>query len=408
MSNDLQEIEICSFCGTHKDQRKKLIVSGDVAICDYCTNLCHDLIINNNTDNNYQNFEDSNFHIDALSIYEHLNEHVIGQNDAKIALSVAIANHYKRIYHPPDDLVMQKGNILMIGPTGSGKTLLAKVIAKMLNVPFVVVDATSLTEAGYVGDDVDTMISMLLREAGGSVSLAEKGIIFLDEVDKITRKSESPSITRDVSGEGVQQALLKLVEGAKCKVNVNGIGKNLENKTEVVDTQNILFIAGGAFVGLNDIIKRRMHGGSLGFTSTVQSDSTHTRELFYNKVTPDDLVKYGLIPEFVGRFSVNISLNALNKDELLKVMVNVKNNFIDQYKYLFSLDDIDLEFEQEALEKMIDNCFELRTGARGIQNELEHVLMPHMFYITDYKKKGITKINITKDLVEKPKKIVYE
>ena len=400
-----QQHEICSFCGTHKDKRKKLIVSGDVGICDYCIDLCHDLVLKDvkPDDEKEQQMMDALRDVDAINIFDHLSKHVVGQDNAKITLSVAIANHYKRIMHPPNDLEIQKGNVLLMGPTGSGKTLLAKTAAKFLRVPFVIADATSLTEAGYVGDDVESMISMLLQEAGGDIALAERGIIFVDEIDKIARKSESTSITRDVSGEGVQQALLKLIEGTKCRIPMNGGRKHPDGKMDVVDTKNILFIAGGAFVGLNDIIKSRVKGTGMGFNAEINNKKDESMLI---QVLPDDLTKFGLIPEFVGRFATSIAVEDLNKKQLIEVMTKVKNNLIDQYTYLFSIDKVKLKFSKTAIDQIAENCLKLKTGARGIQSELERVLMPHMFHISEYKKQNILEINISQDLVKNPTKLI--
>jgi ATP-dependent Clp protease ATP-binding subunit ClpX len=401
MSDEEKQIEICSFCGTHKDKRKKLIVSGEVAICDHCIDLCNDLMINDIKPDS--EIIESLSEVDALEIYAHLNNYVIGQEKAKKVLSVAIANHYKRISKPSKDIEIQKGNVLLLGPTGSGKTLLAKSAARFLKVPFVIADATSLTEAGYVGDDVESMISMLLQEAGGEISLAERGIIFIDEIDKIARKSESTSITRDVSGEGVQQALLKLIEGTKCRIPANGGRKHPDGNMNVIDTRNILFIVGGAFVGMNDIIKTRIQGTGMGFSATVRKVDDMS---FLSQVNPDDLTKFGLIPEFVGRFATMINVEDLTKEQLIEVMTKVKNNFIDQYKYIFGIDGIKLKFTKGAIEEMANNCIKLKTGARGIQSEIERVLLPHMFNVKQYKKNAITEINISLDQVNNPKELI--
>jgi ATP-dependent Clp protease ATP-binding subunit ClpX len=390
----------CSFCGNHKDVVKKLIVGDSSAICSECIELCNELIIGDNEDST---IEADPSRYDALSIKDYVDQYVIGQDNAKMVLSVAIANHFKRITYPPKNLEIQKGNILLIGPTGSGKTLLAKTVAKYLNVPFIVADATSLTEAGYVGDDVESMISMLLSAAGGDVKLAERGIIFIDEIDKIARKSESTSITRDVSGEGVQQALLKLVEGTVCRIPAGGGRKHPGGDMIEVNTKNILFIAGGAYVGLTDIIKTRLKGTTIGFGAEITNNEC-TADL--NLVTPDDLTKFGMIPEFIGRFTTSVSLTDLNKEQLLHVLTDVKNNYIEQYKYLFSIDEVELSFDSLALEKIVDNCLKLKTGARGLHTEIEKALIPHMFQISNYKKNGINKININQELIVHPKSML--
>jgi ATP-dependent Clp protease ATP-binding subunit ClpX len=390
----------CSFCGNHKDVVKKLIVGDSSAICSECIELCNELIIGDNEDST---IEADPSRYDALSIKDYVDQYVIGQDNAKMVLSVAIANHFKRITYPPKNLEIQKGNILLIGPTGSGKTLLAKTVAKYLNVPFIVADATSLTEAGYVGDDVESMISMLLSAAGGDVKLAERGIIFIDEIDKIARKSESTSITRDVSGEGVQQALLKLVEGTVCRIPAGGGRKHPGGDMIEVNTKNVLFIAGGAYVGLTDIIKSRLKGTTIGFGAEI-TNNDFTADL--NLVTPDDLTKFGMIPEFIGRFTTSVSLTDLNKEQLLHVLTDVKNNYIEQYKYLFSIDEVELSFDSLALEKIVDNCLKLKTGARGLHTEIERALIPHMFQISNYKKNGINKININQELIVHPKSMI--
>jgi ATP-dependent Clp protease ATP-binding subunit ClpX len=319
-------------------------------------------------------------------------------------LSVAISNHYKRINNFSKDIEISKSNVLMIGPTGSGKTLLAKSVAKYLNVPFVVADATSLTEAGYVGEDVESMISMLLAKADGDVALAERGIVFIDEIDKISRKGESTSITRDVSGEGVQQALLKLVEGTECRVNSSGgKRKNPQGEMIEVNTKNILFIAGGAFTGLDTIVKNRLQGSSIGFGAEVKSKND---QVSLSLVTPEDLTKYGMIPEFIGRFTTAVVLEELEKEQLVKILTSVKNSFIDQYKYLFNIDGINLKFTKDAIVQLADNCVMLKTGARGLHYEVEKTLLPHMFHISQYKEKNITELTITKELVLYPKNIL--
>jgi ATP-dependent Clp protease ATP-binding subunit ClpX len=391
----------CSFCNAHKDSVTRLIVSEEVAICSNCVDLCNHLIKEEKKSEQLKTVLKNS---DAYSIKKHLDKHVIGQDQAKIVLSVAISNHYKRINNFSKDVEIAKSNVLMIGPTGSGKTLLAKSVARYLNVPFVVADATSLTEAGYVGEDVESMISMLLAKAEGDVSLAERGIVFIDEIDKISRKGESVSITRDVSGEGVQQALLKLVEGTNCRINSDGgKRKNPHGDMIEINTKNILFIAGGAFNNLDKIVKSRLQGSSIGFGADVKSKD---EAVDLTLVTPEDLTKFGMIPEFIGRFTTSVVLEDLTKEQLVKILTSVKNSFIDQYKYLFSIDGIDLKFTKDAIIQLADNCILLKTGARGLHYEVEKTLLPHMFHISQYKENNITEVVITKDLVLKPKHIL--
>ena len=400
MTQENNKIDHCSFCGNHKDVVKKLIVSESVSICSDCIDLCTQLIKDDVT---IEVDKDASPNLDPVEIKAYLDKYVIGQSSAKMVLSVAIANHYKRIENPPKDLEISKGNILLVGPTGSGKTLLAKTVAKFLNVPLVVADATSLTEAGYVGDDVESMISMLVNAAGGDVKLAEKGIVFVDEIDKIARKSEGTSITRDVSGEGVQQALLKLVEGTTCRIPASGGRKHPGGDMLEVNTKNILFIAGGAFVGLKDIVKSRKKGTTIGFGAAIQSSS---EQVNLEHVTPDDLTRFGMIPEFIGRFTTTVTLEDLNKEQLLRVLTEIKNNYISQYQYLFDLDKVKLTFDPDSLDQIAENCLKLKTGARGLHTEIEKVLMPHMYNLKNYTKNEISEINISRGLVLEPKSLL--
>jgi ATP-dependent Clp protease ATP-binding subunit ClpX len=395
MTDETKTLKYCHFCGNSKEAVKKLVVGNDVAICNECVELCQSLIDDEKLDT-----VETTPQQDPQSIREYLDQHIIGQEDAKMVLSVAIANHYKRINNPPKDLEIQKGNVLIVGPTGSGKTLLAKTAAKYLKVPFVVADATSLTEAGYVGDDVESMITMLVNAANGDIKLAERGIIFVDEIDKIARKGESTSITRDVSGEGVQQALLKLVEGTTIRVPKEAGRKHPGNDMNEINTKDILFIAGGAFVGLKEVIANRMNGTSIGFNASVK-DTKVEGEL--KEVSPDDLTKFGMIPEFIGRFTTTVSISELTKEQLINILTNVKNNYISQYQYLLGLDGIELSFTDDALDQIAENTLALKTGARGLHTEIERVLMCHMYHTREYKENKITKLNIDRDLVLEPK-----
>ena len=383
----------CSFCGKHKDKIGKLIVSQAVAICNECVDLCQTLLTD--TKKEPATKTSSQAIPDPQAIMQYLDEHVVGQTQAKRVLSVAMVNHYKRISRPGTDI--QKANLLMIGPTGTGKTLLARTVARYLDVPFVIADATCLTEAGYVGDDVESMIARLLSAANGDVTACERGIVFLDEIDKIARKSESATVSRDVSGEGVQQALLKLVEGTRCRVPAPGSRKGPGSDMVDVDTTNILFIAGGAFVGLERITQNRVQGTAMGFAANI--GAVAGTEI---AVVPDDLVRYGMIPEFVGRFCTYVGLQDLTKSELIHILTGVRGNLVAQYQWLFEEDGIDLEFDTESLDLIAERTLQTRTGARGLHNELERVLLPHMFDLPRYRKQDIVKVMINKTQVNTP------
>jgi len=389
----------CSFCDKHRNQLGKLIVSHKVAICNECIDLCSNLLKDTAKTTNTTKKSVP----DPRDIRDYLDERVIGQDRAKIILSVAIANHYKRINNLNSGHNIDKGNILMIGPTGTGKTLLARSVAEYLDVPFVVADATTLTEAGYVGDDVESLIARLYTAADNDIERCQRGIIFLDEIDKISRKSESSTVSKDVSGEGVQQALLKLIEGTKCKIIPQGSRKQSTSDGIEIDTTNILFVAGGAFVGLENIVKNRVQGTSIGFNAQVGAENVDLAE-----VTPDDLVRYGLIPEFVGRFSSYVSLHSLTKEQLVQILTEVKNNFVGQYKWLFDQDGVELAFDPASLELIADRTLQTKTGARGLHTELERILMPHMFDLPRYKKNNILQLTINKTQVNTPMTLLQE
>ena len=392
-----QKITHCSFCDKHKDAVVKLIVGHNVAICNECVELCDTLL----KDKKLTTKKASGIDIpDPRDIRDYLDQYVVGQPEAKIVLSVAITNHYKRISNPENDVV--KSNILMIGPTGTGKTLMAKTVAEYLDVPFVVADATTLTEAGYVGEDVDTLISRLYQAADCDVERTQRGIVFLDEIDKISRKSESSSVSRDVSGEGVQQALLKLVEGTKVKISPGGGRKS--DATVEIDTTNILFVAGGAFVGLDKIVKSRVQGTAMGFGAQLTTAEIIERE----EVGADDLVRYGMIPEFIGRFSSLVSLHDLTKEQLISILTKVKHNFVEQYQWLFDQDGIELKFEDASLDLIAERTLKTKTGARGLHTELERVLLPHMFDLPRYRKQSILKVEISQKLVNTPVTLARE
>ena len=394
-----EENLICSFCNkSRKDTKKMIVGAGKVAICNECINLCNEILDEDSQNTNKEKLKAGEYQLlNPVKIKEHLDQYVIGQDHAKTVLSVAVANHYKRIIMPPQDFDLEKSNVLIMGATGSGKTLMAKTIAKYLNVPFAIADATALTEAGYVGDDVENVISKLLAAANGDKELCEKGIVFIDEIDKICRKADSPSITRDVSGEGVQQALLKIVEGSKCRVPPQGGRKHPDQQLVEIDTTNILFIVGGAFVHLKEQMKKKNNSG-IGFGAELNQQDTET---YLADVQPEDLIKYGLIPEFVGRFSMQTHVNDLSELQLVKILTEPRNSLIKQVKYMFGLDNIDITVNKGAKLAIAKKAKKLGTNARGLKNILDSLLLPYQFDAQEMSAKGVTAIEITEETVDK-------
>ena len=389
---------ICSFCSkSRKDVAKMIVGASKTSICNECVKLCIEILDEDQIKIRQEKLKAGDLEVlNPVNIKEYLDQYVIGQDAAKTVMSVAVANHYKRIVNPPSDFELDKSNVMVLGATGAGKTLMAKTIARYLDVPFTIADATTLTESGYVGEDVENVVQKLYTSAGGNIQKTEQGIIFIDEIDKICRKGENTSITRDVSGEGVQQGLLKIVEGTECRVPPQGGRKHPDSQMITVNTKNILFIVGGAFTELERQIEKNQSSG-IGFGASLKNKEDKN---YLADVKPEDLIKYGLIPEFVGRFSMITHVNQLSEEQLVKILTEPKNAIIKQMQYLFNLDDIKIDFTKEAKISIARKAKDLGTNARGLKNIMDNILLPFQFDAVEMKNKGVEIIKITEQVVD--------